>query len=323
MVTKRRHRIKVFAIFLSTTCFTLAVLLFTQKTNYELPPELYLGSVEVLTEVSIKEGSIEQGILYFENEGNENSYYSSNQSTVSKFDSQWTLIKSERPRVEGITKPHIGVLAKDEDFIWGGVIDLDDYPHASDTRIIKIDPKSLDVLQVVDFSSISKYVDAFDVEGNEFWVAYKDFVKVYSLLDGEFKLERSFRVLTGTPQGLRLTKTHMCVVGESITIMVRQFKNGIYCYARDNLLAFEHSFLADFVVTIDKILASLNYRLNHKLFNVYFSRQVNNPQRFWSFGFPLDSVDNEGFAFSSAKDGIIWVSDEIGDTARQLQLIGF
>ena len=88
-------------------------------------------------------------------------------------------------------------------------------------------------------------------------------------------------------------------------------------------MAFDHSFLADLAVTIDKVLASLNYRLNYRLFNVYFSRQVNKPQRFWPFGFPLDNVDNEGFAFSSAKDGIIWVSDEIGDTARQLQLNGF
>ena len=322
-MTKRSSQIKILAIFLLTTFFAGALIFSTQKINYELPQELYLGSVEVLKEVRIKEGSVEQGVLYFENDEDRQFYFSSNQTNISKFDAQWRLIKSNKPWIEGITKPHIGVLAKDHESIWGGVIDLDDYPYVSDTRIIKIDPKSLDVLQVVDFSSISKYVDAFDVVGNEFWVAYKDFVKVYSLSDNEFKLERSYRVLTGNPQGLRLTKNHMCVVGESITMMVRRFKNGIYCYARDDLIEFERSFFADFVVTIDKVLASLNYRLNHKLFNVYFSRQVNNPQKLWSFGFPLDNVDNEGFAFSSAEEGIIWVSDEIGDTARQLQLNGF
>jgi len=282
-----------------------------------------LGSVEVLKEVRIKEGSVEQGVLYFENDEDRTLYFSSNQANISKFDAQWRLIKSNKPWIEGITKPHIGVLAKDHESIWGGVIDLDDYPYVSDTRIIKIDPTSLDVLQVVDFSSISKYVDAFDVVGNEFWVAYKDFVKVYSLSDNEFKLERSYRVLTGTPQGLRLSQYYMCIVGESITMMVRRFKNGIYCYARDDLIAFERSFFADLIVTIDEIIASINYRVNYSLINVYFSRQVNNPQKLWSFGFPLNNVDNEGFAFSSAEDGIIWVSDEIGDTARQLQLNGF
>jgi hypothetical protein len=307
-MTKRRHRIKILAIFLFTTFFTGALIFSTQKINYELPPELYLGSVEVLKEVRIKEGSVEQGILYFDNDEDRQFYFSSNQANISKFDAQWNLIKSNKPRIEGI---------------WGGVIDLDDYPNVSDTRIIKIDPTSLDVLQVVDFSSISKYVDAFDVDGNEFWVAYKDFVKVYSLIDNEFNLERSYRVLTGTPQGLRLSKNYMCIVGENTTIMLRRFKNGIYCYTRDDLIAFEHSFFADLIVTIDKILASINYRINYNLINVYFSRQVNNPQKLWSFGFPLDNVDNEGFAFSSAEDGIIWVSDEIGDTARQLQLNGF
>jgi hypothetical protein len=322
-MTKRRHRIKILAIFLFTTFFTGALIFSTQKINYELPPELYLGSVEVLKEVRIKEGSVEQGILYFDNDEDRQFYFSSNQANISKFDAQWNLIKSNKPRIEGIMKPHIGVLAKDQESIWGGVIDLDDYPNVSDTRIIKIDPTSLDVLQVVDFSSISKYVDAFDVDGNEFWVAYKDFVKVYSLIDNEFNLERSYRVLTGTPQGLRLSKNYMCIVGENTTIMLRRFKNGIYCYTRDDLIAFEHSFFADLIVTIDKILASINYRINYNLINVYFSRQVNNPQKLWSFGFPLDNVDNEGFAFSSAEDGIIWVSDEIGDTARQLQLNGF
>ena len=303
-MTKRRHLIKVLAIFLLTTFFASVLIFFTQKINYELPPELYLGSVEVLKEVSIKKGSVEQGILYFDNYEDKQFYFSSNQANISKFGPQWNLIKSNKPRIEGITKPHIGILAKDQEFIWGGVIDLADYPYVSDTRIIKIDPRSLDVLRVVDFSSISKYVDAFDVDGNEFWVAYKDFVKVYSLIDNEFNLERSYRVLTGTPQGLRLSKNDMCIVGENTTMIVRKFQNGIYCYMRDDLIAFENSFFSDLIATIDKILASVNYRLNHKLFNVYFSRQVNKPQRFWSFGFPLDNVDNEGFAFSSAKDGI-------------------
>jgi hypothetical protein len=322
-MVKSRYRIKILVIFL-LTIFCVGMLVFsTQKTNYELPLDLYSGSVKVLKEVRIREGSVEQGILDFENYEGRQLYFSSNHAYISKFDKQWKLIKSNKPLIEGITKPHIGILAKDQEAIWGGVIDLEDYPFISDTRIIKIDPKSLDILQTVNFSSISKYVDAFDVEGNEFWVAYKDFVKVYVLLGNEFKLERSYRVLTGTPQGLRLSEKYMCIVGESITMMLRGFENGIYCYERNNLNAFESSFLADLIVNIDKFLASINYRVNNKLINVYFSKQVNSPQKHWSYGFPIDNVDNEGFAFSSADNGIIWASDETGDTARQLQLVGF
>jgi hypothetical protein len=320
---KSRYRIKTLVIFLLTIFFMGILIFSTQKTNYELPLELYSGSVKVLKEVRIREGSVEQGILDFENYEGRQFYFSSNQANISKFDKQWKLIKSNKPLIEGITKPHIGILAEDHESIWGGVIDLEDYPYVSDTRIIKIDPKSLDILQIVNFSSISKYIDAFDIEGNEFWVAYKDFVKVYVLLDNEFKLLRSYRVLTGTPQGLRLSEKYMCIVGESITMMVRGFKNGIYCYNRNDLDEFKSSFLADLIVTIDKFLASINYRVNNNLINFYFSKQVNNPQKHWSYGFPIDNVDNEGFAFSSADNGIIWASDEIGDTARQLQLVGF
>lgn len=300
-----------------------AFIFFTQKTNYKLPPNLYVGSVEVLEEVRIKEGSVEQGILYFDNYYDRQFYFSSNQANISKFDSQWNLIRNREPSIEGFTKPHIGILAKDQRYIWGGVIDLDDYPFVSDTRIIKIDPESLNILQVVDFRSISKYVDAFDVEGNEFWVAYKDFVKVYSLIDNEFELERSYRVLTGTPQGLRLTENYMCIVGENTTMMRRRFKNGIYCYERNNLIAFERSFFADLIVGVDNILASINYQFGYNILNIYFSKQVNEPQKLWPFGFPFDNVDNEGFSFSSAKDGIIWISDANGNTVRQIRLDGF
>ncbi len=300
-----------------------ASIFFTQKTNYRLPPNLYIGSVEVLEEVRIKEGSVEQGILYFDDYNDRQFYFSSNQANISKFDPQWNLIRNRKPSIEGITKPHIGILAKDQRYIWGGVIDLEDYPFVSDTRIIKIDPEALNILQVIDFTSISKYVDAFDVDANEFWVAYKDFVKVYSLIDNEFKLERSYRVLTGTPQGLRLTKNYMCIVGENTTMMRRRFKNGIYCYQRNNLIAFESSFFADLIVGVDNILASINYQVGYNILNIYFSKQVNEPQKLWPFGFPPDNVDNEGFAFSSAKDGIIWISDANGNTVRQIRLDGF
>ena len=320
---KWKHLIRLTLFLWLATLFALSFIFVSQKEKYKLPQKLFFGSVEVLSEVPLNEGSIEQGVLYFEDTEKQKFYFSSNQSTVSKFDYQWNLIETANPEISGITRPHIGILARDKESIWGGVIDLDDYPYGSDTRIINFNPDSLDVLAILDFSPISKYVDAFDVEDNEFWIAYKDFVKVYLLTDGELELVKSFRVLTGTPQGLRLTKNKMCVVGESVTMMVRKLRNGIYCYSRDNLIAFESSFLASLIVFIDEVLYALNYRFNHELFNIYYSKQVNKPQSFWSFGFPQDNVDNEGFSFFSVKDGIIWVSDEIGDTARQLKLTGF
>ena len=80
------------------------------------------------------------------------------------------FIDSSKPVIENISDPHIGILSTYEEYLWGGVIDLADYPYFSDTRIIKIDPKNLDLLSVYDFSSISKYIDAFDIENEEFWV---------------------------------------------------------------------------------------------------------------------------------------------------------
>ena len=303
----------------------IGVLIFGWQTrDFYVLDNLNVKAVKVMQEVKIKNGSIEQGILHFKAQGFKESYFSSNQAYISKFDLQWNLIGSYAPKINGMTEPHIGILSRSGDFIWGGVIDLKDYrARKSNTRIIKIDPKSLRILEVFEFSSISKYIDAFDVEGDEFWVGYKDFVKVYKLSDKQFHMVRSYRIHTGTPQGLRLSKDQMCIVGESVTMKTRGFQNGIYCYNRNELVEFQESVIENLKVFIDVVVSSLNYRLNLNFLNFHVSSQANVPQNFWSFGFPAGNVDNEGFSFLSERDGIIWISDVNGNVARKIILDDF
>ena len=113
----------------------LTVLFIAQKQNYQFPDDLKLETVLKLDEVELTAGSLEQGILYYNPDKTKHFYFSSNQAQISKFDSNWNLIETSKPVIENISDPHIGILSTYEEYLWGGVIDLADYPYSSDTRI--------------------------------------------------------------------------------------------------------------------------------------------------------------------------------------------
>ena len=54
-------------------------------------------------------------------------------------------------------------------------------------------------------------------------------------------------------------------------------------------------------VILDKVISTINYRTNSKLFNIYFSNQANNPNRLWPLGCSVDHIDNEAFYFLSPR----------------------
>ena len=324
-------RIKYKGLFLILSLTILILLIFFVRfflnmKPYEMLSEIKVHDIEVISEHEIKVGNLQQGIMIEKKGGDgELSYFSSNHPTIFKFDKEWDLVKSKQLSFRGVKEPHIGILGYDgrKENILAPVIDLSAYRKRMwNTRIVEIDPSSLEVVNEIDFSDFSRYVDAFDFHENEFWVSYKDFVSVYRLIDNEFSFSRRYKIYTGTSQGLRINKNRLCMVGENNLMRVRSLRDGIYCYELESLKPFEETLTFALFSKIESILSSLNYRLPISIFSRYHPSNLNIPQNLWAFGFPIESPDNEGFDFLN-ENGVIWISDVNGDMARKIKLIDY
>jgi hypothetical protein len=305
-------------MFLVVTLFFLIVLLFFVTEEYHLLQATQTREIELLSEISVPLGTLQQGILL-----KKDGYYSSNHAEIIHFDTQWRVSRRIIIEIDKMSRLHIGILSKERNgYLVAGIIDLDSYERReSNTRIVKINPIDFHIEQVINFSEHSKYIDAFIIYKNEYWVSYKNFISVYAESDpGVLNRLRRYKILTGTSQGIRIKGSKLYVIPENNLMRVRGMPNGIYAYTLDALVPYDESLLNSVTAFVESVASSINYRFPVDLFNRYFVSGMNMPDVVWEFGFPENDPDNEGFDFDPNFDRMIWVSDVNGDTARSILL---
>jgi len=179
------------------------------------------------------------------------------------------------------------------------------------------------VNKIYDFSRHSRYVDAIVQYQGEFWASYKNFVTVYAVNKFDILEERrKYKIISGTAQGLRITKDGLFVVPENNLTRVRGLPDGIYWYPFDSLYEYDETLWNNILSAVESFASSINYRFNVGVINRFFEQGMNYPDVIWGFGFPVGNPDNEGFLFDpqSIEHDRVWISDVKGDTARNILL---
>ena len=304
----------------------LVAYLFSMSKPYKLDEVSVIRDVTVLSEIIVPVGSLQQGILVdSRQQATDSRYYSSNHPTLTMFDHDWNIINRKQMRFDGISRPHIGILSwSDTGDLIAGIIDLDAYEkRESNTRVALINPDSFSVNKIYDFSRHSRYVDAIVQYQGEFWASYKNFVTVYAVNKFDILEERrKYKIISGTAQGLRITKDGLFVVPENNLTRVRGLPDGIYWYPFDSLYEYDETLWNNILSAVESFASSINYRFNVGVINRFFEQGMNYPDVIWGFGFPVGNPDNEGFLFDpqSIEHDRVWISDVKGDTARNILL---
>ena len=312
--------------------FLLGTYLFLISKPYNLNMASVIRDITVLSEIKVPAGSLQQGILDSRQQTTDNRQqttdnrrYSSNHRTLTMFDHDWNIVKTGQMKFDGISRPHIGILSwSDTGNILAGIIDLDAYEkRESNTRVVLINPNSFRVEKTYDFSLHSRYVDAIVQYQGEFWISYKNFITVYAVNEfGTLEEKRKYKIVSGTAQGLRVTKDGLYVVAENNLVSVRGLPNGIYRYPFDSLYEYDETLWSNILSTVESLASSIDYYFDIGVINRFFKQAMNYPDVIWGFGFPAGNPDNEGFSFDtqSIERNIIWISDVKGDTARRILL---
>ena len=265
----------------------------------KLPDDIRINDVDIISEIKIDKGSLQQGILW-----SAPFFFSSNHPMLYKFDSEFNLIASKRINIPGINKPHIGILSKKRNEIWGGVIDLDAYMQGeSNTRLVKFNKQTLEIIKIYDFSKYSRYIDAIAIRGSNIWYSYHGFIHKLKFDDQNnvLRLINSYRVSTGTVQGMRILEDKIFIIGENNTMKSKGYPDGIYSYHINDLKPYTKNMYNDLFSRLDEIVAAICYKTGLSIFNFRFTKQINEPTDVWPFGYPVGRVDNEGFSFVSEK----------------------
>ncbi len=113
------------------------------------------------------EASAQQGLALAED-----SYYSSNATSICRFDTEWNLLETKTITVKGVN--HLGAIDYHAGYIWAGFLhgpEGDQYdPNLDRSVIAKIRASDLEVVQTWDITDDVTWIDPVCFDGKYVWV---------------------------------------------------------------------------------------------------------------------------------------------------------
>ena len=316
-------KVMFYTLLLSLTFFTSIYL--GSRPYSDLILSVDIQNAPLVEEIRVTDGSLEQGILKVANR-NGGLFFSSNHPAIYKYDADWNFVASHKYTIDGISKPHIGILSHYDGRLWAPVIGLDQYYKGeANTRLLELNIDDLKIVNVINTSKQMRYIDAFDFHKDQLYVSYKNWLAVYGIEDGHLIPIKRYRIATGTAQGLRFDKDgeKVCMIGENNLMRIRGLPDGLYCYRLGDLVEFNEKWYLNALGWVESIASSISYKFNMPILSRYLDYGMNFPSQVYRFGYPIGDPDNEGFAFLHEAETYIWVSDSHGQVARKLMLPKF
>jgi len=137
-------------------------------------------------------------------------YYSSNSTTICRFDTDWKLLEQKTIRLEGVN--HLGAIHYHDGYIWGGFLHGPEAgkhdPRLDRAIVAKIRAKDLRVVQTWDLTEHVTWIDPVCFDGRHLWVGDMSDLGIhrYRLVDGKLVRDGVFRYpkAMSFSQGIRI-----------------------------------------------------------------------------------------------------------------------